>query len=143
MHSASELEAIVARHLAAMNQHDAGAVVALYADDGRWAEPPGASELRGRGLLHHYLALLFRAFPDLSIVGLRSLLSTDAAVVEWHAEGTHRGAYLGISGTGLQIDVRGASILDIRDGKVQVSHHYCDSGAVLRQLRVVPQGEPI
>jgi steroid delta-isomerase-like uncharacterized protein len=143
MSGAPDLEAIAARHLAAMNRHDAGAVVALYAEDGRWAEPPGASELWGNGLLRQHLGLLFRAFPDLAIVRLRSLLSTDAIVVEWRAEGTHRGAYLGVRATGRRLDVHGASILDVRDGKIQVSHHYCDSGAVLRQLNLLPRGDPL
>ena len=136
-------EAVLSQHLAAMNRHDASAVAALYSDDGRWAEPPGTVELHGRDLVRQYLLLIFRAFPDLTISNLRSLASRNAIIIEWRAEGTHRGAFLGLPGTGRHVAVHGASILDIRDGKVLVSHHYCDSATLLRQLDALPQGEPL
>ena len=141
--SGDELEGLAERHLAAMNRHDAAAVAGLYSERGIWAEPPGAQDLLGPRAVTQYLLLLFRAFPDLTISPLRTLTCRDTCVVEWRAEGTHRGAFLGVRGTGWHVEVHGASILDVHDGQVLASHHYCDSGTVLRQLDQLPRGEPL
>jgi steroid delta-isomerase-like uncharacterized protein len=136
-------EEVLSRHIAAMNGHDPQAVTALYSNDCCWAEPPGSSVLVGKQSLGRYLTLLFNAFPDLTISPVRSLFSGNALVVEWRAEGTHSGVFMGIRGRGLRVEAYGASVLDVEDGKIRKSHHYCDSATLLRHLGQPLEGEPL
>jgi steroid delta-isomerase-like uncharacterized protein len=138
---ASEVDSFVSRHLAALNSHDPPAVLALYTEDCLWAEPPGAPAFEGKHTVEKYLIVLFHAFPDLRLSVLRVLSARDWIVAEWRAEGTQQAGFMGLPSTGKAIDLHGASILDLKDGKVQRSHHYCDSGRLLRQLGLWPPGK--
>src|SRR5579871_5363802 len=137
----SDVDAVVSTHLAALNRHDPRAVLALYTEDCAWAEPPGAPAFEGKRTLEQYLVVLFNAFPDLRVTLVRVVENGDVIVAEWRAQGTHRSGFMGLPATGNGIDLRGASFLDLKDGKVQRSSHYCDSGRLLRQLGLWPRGE--
>jgi steroid delta-isomerase-like uncharacterized protein len=135
--------AVAERHLEAVNRHDSGAVTALYQADATWVGPMGRNELKGRRAMRVYLDLLMDAFPDLTVSQVRSLVDQDSIAVEWRASATHNGPFLGLAATRRRVDVSGLSILDLRDGMIALSIHYCDGTTLLRQIGGLPAGLPL
>jgi steroid delta-isomerase-like uncharacterized protein len=66
-------------------------------------------------------------------------------VVEWTLTGTHAGQFGALPpGTGQQVDVRVATVLELADdGLIQHDSEYWDFATVLAQLGVMPQAEAV
>jgi steroid delta-isomerase-like uncharacterized protein len=59
---------------------------------------------------------------------------------EWVMRGTHRGDMPGLPATGKQVDLRGASIFDLADGKIRRCSDYWNVATFLKQLGLMPAG---
>jgi len=62
----------------------------------------------------------------------------DSAAEKWTIRGTHRGTLFGLPGTGRPIEIRGVSMLQMRDGKFLRDDFFFDTGSVLRQVGLMP-----
>lgn len=124
--------------LDAWNAHDLARAETFYAADytgvdvGQAAPQHGP---RGRGAV---LATYIRAFPDVSFSG-DILVQGERAVLVWTMHGTHRGTFMRIPPTGRRVQVRGVSILTIRDGKVKDGLNIWDTAGLLRGLGLLPE----
>jgi steroid delta-isomerase-like uncharacterized protein len=59
------------------------------------------------------------SFPDLQVEPIRSFEHDRHAVLEWKMGGTHLGDFDGLAPTRRQWSVRGVTVLDIEDGRIE------------------------
>jgi steroid delta-isomerase-like uncharacterized protein len=80
---------------------------------------------------------LYAAFPDLTHTITEQISARDKVVTRWFAQGTHRGTWMGVAGTGRTITLAGINIYTIRNGKLAESHVQWDLLGLLQQLDAV------
>jgi steroid delta-isomerase-like uncharacterized protein len=88
----------------------------------------GKQELRGFG------EQVFDAFPDFKIELSAHFAAGDWAMLEWTMSGTHRGDLPGMPATGASFSVRGATALQLEDGRISRDSDYWDMATLLKQL---------
>jgi steroid delta-isomerase-like uncharacterized protein len=115
---------------AAWNSHRADAVAALFTADGVYEDVPTAAVNRGRAEIRAFAQFYFTAVPDLKITLVKSHVKGGHGSIEWIFSGTDKGVF----GTGKKFAVRGATVLDLRGGKIVRNSDYWDLATVLRQL---------
>jgi steroid delta-isomerase-like uncharacterized protein len=127
--------------------HDPERVASLYADDCVYEDVPLGAVSRGR----RELATLGRsfplcglggrpqdAFPDFGIELTGGFVAGDRAAMEWVMSGTHARGRPGVPATGRRFRVRGATMLELRDGRVTRNTDYWDTATLLTQLGLMP-----
>jgi len=65
-----------------------------------------------------FMKRLRGAFPNLNITVEDVFGSGDKVAVRWTMRGRHEGAQLGVAASGKDVEVRGITILTIRDGRL-------------------------
>jgi steroid delta-isomerase-like uncharacterized protein len=75
-------------------------------------------EARGRPAVKEVLAKLYRAFPDIEYEIEDAVVAGDKTAIRWRGHGTHRGEYVGIPPTGLDVDYDGMTMFEVRGDKI-------------------------
>ncbi len=135
----------VQRYVEAWNRHDAEALVATLHDDGTYSDP-GTKQPVGREALGAYARGLWAAFPDLAFEVVRlGELGDGVVALEWTMRGTNTGPFRGRPPTRRAIQVPGADIIRVEQGRIRSVHGYFDTAAVPEQLglRVLIQPETL
>jgi steroid delta-isomerase-like uncharacterized protein len=127
--------------------HDPERVAQLYADDCVYEDVPLGAVTRGR----RELAALGRpfplcglggrpqdGFPDFGIELTGGFVAGDRAAMEWVMSGTHARGRPGVPASGRRFRVRGATVLELRDGRVTRNADYWDTATLLNQLGLLP-----
>lgn len=98
------------------------------------AHPDG--EVHGRDEFEDFVRHTHRAFPDFTIQkDTEKMLTTDDIVMlEWTAEGTHKGEYYGAPPTGRKMSIDGMEKITIAEGKIQEDRIYVNEKEMLEQL---------
>ncbi len=78
------------------------------------------------------------AFPDLHITVEDWVAEGDKVVTRFRAQGTHRGALMGVPPTGKQVTVTGIDVLGFKNGKIAEHWGNRDDLGMLQQLGVIP-----
>jgi steroid delta-isomerase-like uncharacterized protein len=65
----------------------------------------------------------------------------DKLVKYWNFKGTHTGMFFGIPATGNKVNLEGATIIRMEDGKIAEERDFYDNLVFLQQLGVLPQAE--
>ena len=125
---------IAQRYFDAWNQHDAGAIVATFAETGTYADPVTPGPLTGAAI-GAYAQGLWDAFPDLSF-DIVSVTENASGLVsaEWLMKGTNTGPFSGLPPTGAAVVLPGADFVRVDAGKIHSVQGYFDSGALPRAL---------
>ena len=85
------------------------------------------------------VVIMYRsAFPDLHITVEDWVAEGDKVVTRFRAQGTHRGALMGIPPTGKQVTVTGIDVLEFKNGKIAEHWGNRDDLGMLQQLGVIP-----
>lgn len=84
-----------------------------------------------------FYRLLYAAFPDLQHNIIEQISARDKVVTRWAAQGTHRGAWMGIPATGTRIILTGINIYTITGGKLSESNVNWDMLGLMQQLNAV------
>jgi steroid delta-isomerase-like uncharacterized protein len=88
-----------------------------------------------------YFRMLLAAFPDLRIVPEDVIATGDKAVARVRVTGTHKGPFLGMSGTGKRVDVKLIDIIRFGDdGRAREHWGMVDQLAMMQQLGAIPAG---
>ncbi len=119
-------------------------VAALSAEDAVVEQAVGGGNtFRGRAAIADWIAANLAAIPDLSIETHGVVLDGDRLVWEWRYRGAYTGRYPGPpAGRGQPIELRGASVMELRDGLIARETLYYDNGDFLRQVGAVPDSTP-
>jgi steroid delta-isomerase-like uncharacterized protein len=140
-------ELVFEQWAAGWSAHDPERVASLYADDCIYEDVALGAVTRGR----RELAALGRpfplcglggrpqdAFPDFGIELTGEFVAGDRAALEWVMSGTHARGRPGVPATGRRFRVRGATVLELRDGRVTRNADYWDTATLLTQLGLMP-----
>jgi steroid delta-isomerase-like uncharacterized protein len=122
--------------LSAWNAHDQSQAEKLLADDVEYFDAGFAGIQHGReAAIERGMSVFLRGVPDLHIE-LRGepIVGTDAVAWEWTFTGTNTGTWGGIAPTNQKIQLKGFSLMRLRNGKIVQLSSYYDTGTLNRQL---------
>ncbi len=130
---------IAERYFAALGAHDLDAATALWAP-GAIERLVGRRDLVAPGGVREHFTDLFAAFPDCEIEIVELTGYRDRTAVRWRARGTFAGpaTFEGFEPNGARIEIEGCDVLRVEDGQIVHNDAYLDSGAVARQLGLIP-----
>ena len=123
----------------AWNSHDMENILRFYAPDCVSDDVGQASQLHGREGLRSMLELYWKAFPDLRFKITDTVAQNSRMAIAWMAEGTHEGAIMNIPPTRHKVEVRGMSIVDVKDGMVVRAQYIWDIAGMLRHMGLLPE----
>lgn len=125
---------VAQRYFDAWNQHDAGAIMATFAEGGTYADPATRGPLSGAAI-GAYAQTLWDAFPDLSF-DIVSVTENASGLVsaEWVMKGTNTGPFSGLPPIGAAVALSGADFVRVAADEIQSVQGYFDSGALPRAL---------
>jgi steroid delta-isomerase-like uncharacterized protein len=126
-----------ARH----RQHDLSGYISLYTRDAVLIDPNGRHE--GTEAIRAYIEEAEKPFPDVWMDTSLLIEEGETVVGEWIFRATHTAPLPMPNGgeipaTGKTVELPGASICELRDGKIAVRRDYFDFDLVLKQLGVLP-----
>lgn len=135
--------ALLARHLAAENEHRMDDTLATLTQDCVFDDRALGRVWRGHAGARAYYEMWWSGFGTTVHTERRHYTDDGAAIVETHFRGTHVGAFLGVPPTGRDVDVELAIFIELRDALMTGERFYWDVGTLLRQLGVeVPPSAP-
>ena len=124
---------VVERLNQTINAHDPAGGRELFSPDARFVTATGrVLNLSGMAQL---LADTAAAFPDFRMQIERWVVDGDIVVTEEVMEGTHRGEFGGLSGTGRRVRLPMCHVTRVVDGRIVERVAYHDSAGIVRQLR--------
>ena len=118
--------------IAAWNSHDVGKVMPVFTEDVLYEDVAFGLVNHGSAELRKFAAFFFDAVPDLKLELVNSAIDQGHGTIEWVFSGTDKGVYK----TGKKFSVRGASVIDVRGGRISRNLDYYDTAAIMRQVGV-------
>jgi steroid delta-isomerase-like uncharacterized protein len=85
-----------------------------------------------------YATFLRTAFPDIKITDESTVAEGDRVSIRWSFEGTHRGEFFGMPGTGKRVSMGGFDIFRVQDGRIQELWLENDYLTLMQQLGIAP-----
>lgn len=122
--------------LAAWNAHDVERAGELLAEDVEYFDAGFSGIQHGRqAAMDNGLSVFLRGVPDLrwELRG-EPIVGIDSIAWEWTFTGTNSGTWGGVPATGQSIQLKGVSLMRLRDGRISHVASYYDSGTLNRQL---------
>lgn len=126
---------VVRQYHNAWNDHDADALVALFAEGGTYNNPATGQVLTGEAI-GRFAQGVFAAYPDVSWE-LISIGDNGAGLVarQWLMRGTNTGPGLdGTPATGRTLTLPGASFNQVKGDKIRSEQDYFDQKTIDEQL---------
>jgi steroid delta-isomerase-like uncharacterized protein len=120
---------------AAWNAHDVEAIAAFYTEDCFKEDIAVGKATRGREEMKVLVGGAFRAIPDMRIELVTLFSCGDWAATEWVMSGSYSSDYPGFpSAAGRRFSVRGASVMELRDGRISRISDYWNFASFLSQV---------
>lgn len=110
------------------NQQNLAGLPKLYSSDAEFIMPNGRYE--GTAAIEGWVDAGSKRFSDFELETSVLIESGDHVMAEWIARMTYE--------TGQRVEVRGATVATVRDGKFDTYHDYFDMADLASQLEVVP-----
>ena len=130
---------VARRYFEALGAQDLDAAVACWRPGGV-DRLVGSQDLIAPEGIRTYFSELFAAFPDFSFEILQELADGPHTTIRWRARATFAGPgrFQGIAPNGARIEVEGCDVVTASDGLIDHLDAYMDSGAIARQLGLLP-----
>lgn len=132
----SEADQLIDAYLSAWNAHDIQGAGAYLHDGVAYMDVSVGEIQRGRQAAEdNVIGVLMRAMPDLTWE-LRGdpIIQGDGIAYEWTLTGTNTGTWSGIPASGQKVNIKGTTIMRIKDGKIAYQADYYDVASLNRQL---------
>jgi steroid delta-isomerase-like uncharacterized protein len=120
------------------NSADIEGIVAFYDDEIVWKNVGLEETYEGKDGVRGFLTRLYTAIPDLQFTVHHKIARGDNVSEQWTVAGTHLGTFMGIPATGRHLEINAISMVTMRDGKFLRDEFYWDTGAVMRQMGLMP-----
>ncbi len=135
--AAESADTVVKAYVEAWNAHDSGKAASYFADkvvyfDASVGKPIEGREAAKTGVIDNFL----KAAPDAAwkMKG-EPAVQGDRVAFEWEFSGTNTGAWAdGTAATGKKFAFAGASVFDVKDGKIVSQNDYYDALGFFKQL---------
>jgi steroid delta-isomerase-like uncharacterized protein len=134
--AAGDARRVLEAWLSAWNSHDAQNLGLLMTDDVVYFDAGFAGLLRGRdAAMERGVWVFLRGVPDLhwELRG-EPIVGSDSVAWEWTLTGTHTGTWGGVPATRQRLQLKGVSLMRLRNGRVAEVASYYDSLTLNRQL---------
>jgi len=139
MKMATNVEKMVKDYYIAWNSHDAEKITSFFTDDCVYEDLAGGLVNRGKKELGDYIKATFSWSPDVKFE-MKSFFSSGNWIgSEWSMSGTHAGDFPGIPATGKRFSIRGASVTELRKGKISRNSDYWNMLSFLQQVGLLPK----
>jgi steroid delta-isomerase-like uncharacterized protein len=132
-----QTEQMFREYLAAWNAHDLDKIVSFFTEDCVYENIPRGQTYRGKDELNAWAKGAFDAMPDFKLEVTSLFVSGEWAACEWVMTGTQTGALPDLPATGKSFSVRGATIAQLKDGRILRNADYWDAATFLRQLGIM------
>jgi steroid delta-isomerase-like uncharacterized protein len=120
---------------AAWNVHDVHKIATFYTDDCIKEDLAVGAATRGKEEMKALIRGAFTAMPNLKIELQMLFSSGGCAASEWVMSGTYSVNYPGMpSATGKDFKIKGASIMELRNGKISRISDYWNYASFLQQV---------
>ncbi len=140
--SREELEQLDDQGMAAWDQHDADAFVALLADDFVWSDWTLPEPIRDKDGARNYFNSWATAFPDMKVKQVSRVVGDDAVAAEIEFTGTNTGPMvmggMEMPPTNRSVVGRGSYIGRVKDGKIIEFRSHPDAAGMMMQLGLMP-----
>jgi len=123
----------------AWNSHDLEVVLPYYAENYEGVDLGEPRVQHGRNAVKEMLLRYWQAFPDLHFTVQNTVAEENRIAISWCAEGTHQGQIMHIPPTGHKIQIRGVSIIDVKDSLVMRGEYIWDLAGMLRHMGLLPE----
>jgi steroid delta-isomerase-like uncharacterized protein len=120
--------------VAGWSSHDVEKLAAVFTDDVFYEDVTFGDVNHGVADLRKFAASFFESVPDMHMELIRASSENAHGTIEWRLTGTDKGVYK----TGKKFSVRGASVIDVREGKISRNLDFYDSAAIMRQVGLLP-----
>ena len=131
-----EITNVVRRYEAAVQNHDAREQAAFYAEDGI-REGPAFGAVTGRAAIEKRYEYWYIAFPDLALELEEMVIEGDRAAVFWTFQGTQKGPFLGLTGTGQRLVLPMVSLCRFKDDGIAYARFLYDFSGLLLKTGVL------
>jgi len=84
-----------------------------------------------------YYANYINGFSDGEFSVVNAFAQGDNLVKQWSFKGTHDGDFFGISATNKSLDLKGTTIVKMKDGKVLQEEDFFDNYSFMKQLGLI------
>jgi steroid delta-isomerase-like uncharacterized protein len=118
----------------AWSSHDADKLIRLFTDNCVYEDVPTGTVKTGKDGLREFAAFFFSVAPDFSVELSKQFQTDGWAAGEWRMAGTQKGDMPNLPATGKPFSIRGATILELADGKIRRCTDYWDMATFLKQL---------
>ena len=120
---------------AAWNIHDVDKIATFYTSDCIKEDIAIGKSTHGKEEMKALIAGAFSSMPDMNIKLVTIFNSGDWAATEWIMSGSYSNAYPGFpTATGKKFSVRGATIMELRNGKISRISDYWNFDSFLQQV---------
>jgi steroid delta-isomerase-like uncharacterized protein len=123
----------------AWNSHNIERVLNFYSPDYVGSDVGLPALSHGHAGLRAMLETYWKAFPDLRFTVTNTVVEVSRVAMVWQAKGTHQGSIMNIPPTGRRVEVRGVSIIEVKDGLVVHGQYIWDLAGMLRHMGLLPE----
>lgn len=135
----NETEALMTELIAGWNAHDPERVERCYTPDCEEIDVAAREPMRGSAMIRKLMKYYLRGFPDVVVTMDDLVCHDDKASLVWTFRGTHSGRFMNIPPTGRKVEVRGATMITVCNGRVHRVLRIWDLAGLLRDLGLLPE----
>lgn len=131
--------AVVAEYFDALREQDLDRACATW-QPGGVDHLSGCDDLIAPDGIRGYFGMIFAAVPDWRFEVLTIVAEGDTVAVHWRAQGTFSGSgkFQGFAPNGKPLDLHGADVLRVEDGKIVSNHAYTNGMVFAQQIGALP-----
>jgi steroid delta-isomerase-like uncharacterized protein len=127
-HESIKNDAVVRSFIESWNNHDINKMISLFSEKCVYEVIPDGGKFLSKQEIAAYASSTFSGIPDTKMILVNVVTNDSTGVAEWIWKGTNTVGWpdLGIPATNKAFEVRGLSIMQIRDGLIAYNKDYWD-----------------
>lgn len=138
----ADFEGFVQAYAAAWSTQNVERILSFFTEDCVYEDVALDAVNTGKQELEAFLRATFAAIPDFRIEPKAAFAAGTQVANEWVMSGTQTGPFPGIPATNKWFSVRGASIMEVEQGRIRRNTDYWNLATLLQQVGVLPQTPP-
>jgi len=130
------LERVLDQWATAWSSSDPDRLLPLFTDDVQYEDVTFGAVNKGKGALRDFATAVFGSFADLKFESRSRFVATDGrwGSIEWVWRGRQIKDFPGLPAANKPFEVRGAAVVEFRDGKIARNSDYWDLATYLKQV---------
>jgi steroid delta-isomerase-like uncharacterized protein len=134
----TDVERMFKDYDAAWASHDVEKIASFFTDDCIYEDVASGVVSRGKEELKAFIKTTLAAFPDFKVEMKSFFVAGDWVGSEWIMTGTRTGPSPNLPATKNIFSIRGASITELQEGKINRNSDYWNMTSFLHQIGLMP-----